>query len=38
MFLPDGEAQTFGEMDPVRKKSMSHRARALKAFIEAMFG
>ena len=28
VFLPDGESETFGEMDPERKHAMSHRARA----------
>ena len=28
VFLPDGESETFGEMDPERKHSMSHRADA----------
>jgi XTP/dITP diphosphohydrolase len=28
MFLPDGETETFGEMDPGRKHAISHRARA----------
>ncbi len=28
IFLPDGESETFGEMDPARKHAMSHRARA----------
>lgn len=28
VFLPEGESETFGEMDPHRKHSMSHRARA----------
>ena len=28
MFLPNGESETFGEMDPARKHSMSHRADA----------
>ncbi len=28
MFVPKGEDQTFGEMDPDRKHAMSHRARA----------
>ena len=28
MFLPDGETETFGEMDPARKHAMSHRAVA----------
>lgn len=28
IFLPEGESETFGEMDPARKHAMSHRARA----------
>lgn len=28
MFLPDGEVETFGEMEAGRKHAMSHRARA----------
>ncbi len=28
IFLPDGERETFGEMDPARKHAMSHRAVA----------
>lgn len=28
IFLPDGETQTFAEMDPIRKHAMSHRAVA----------
>ena len=28
IFVPRGEAQTFGEMDPIKKDAMSHRARA----------
>lgn len=28
MFVADGEAETFGEMDPAKKHAMSHRARA----------
>ena len=32
MFLPDGEAQTFGEMDPQRKNAISHRAIAFATF------
>jgi XTP/dITP diphosphohydrolase len=34
MFLPDGEEQTFGEMDPVAKDEMSHRARAFEKFVK----
>lgn len=28
MFMPDGETETFGEMDPARKHAISHRADA----------
>lgn len=28
MFVPDGERETFGEMEPARKHAISHRARA----------
>jgi XTP/dITP diphosphohydrolase len=28
IFVPEGHSQTFGEMDPVAKDAMSHRARA----------
>ncbi|MDP1913162.1 non-canonical purine NTP pyrophosphatase [Brevundimonas sp.] len=28
IFIPDGQSQTFGELDPVLKDSISHRARA----------
>ena len=28
MFLPDGETETFGEMEPSKKRAMSHRADA----------
>jgi XTP/dITP diphosphohydrolase len=28
IFIPDGHRETFGEMDPVLKDSISHRARA----------
>ena len=28
VFVPDGENQTFGEMDPAKKHGMSHRADA----------
>jgi XTP/dITP diphosphohydrolase len=31
VFVPDGSAQTFAEMDPAAKNAMSHRARALDA-------
>lgn len=35
MFLADGEAETFGEMQPDNKHAISHRARAFKLFVEA---
>ena len=38
MFLPDGEEQTFGEMDPVAKDKISHRARAFEKFMRACLG
>ena len=28
IFIPDGQSQTFGELDPALKDSISHRARA----------
>ena len=28
IFVPEGQTQTFGEMDPAAKDAMSHRARA----------
>lgn len=28
IFIPEGQSQTFGELDPVLKDSLSHRARA----------
>ena len=37
MFLPNGESETFGEMEPQKKHSMSHRARAFKAFVADCF-
>lgn len=37
MFLPDGETETFGEMDPARKHGMSHRAEAFASLVAACF-
>ncbi len=37
MFIPDGESQTFGEMDPARKHAMSHRARAFAKLVAGCF-
>lgn len=36
IFLPAGEAVTFGEMEPDRKHAMSHRARAFEKFLKAL--
>lgn len=33
MFLPEGHDQTFGEMDPDAKHSISHRARAFRKLV-----
>jgi XTP/dITP diphosphohydrolase len=35
MFVPEGQAQTFGEMDDAEKQKLSHRARAFAAFARA---
>jgi XTP/dITP diphosphohydrolase len=37
IFQPDGEAETFGEMDPNRKHAMSHRADAFAKMIRRAF-
>jgi len=37
IFQPDGEAETFGEMDPDRKHAMSHRADAFAKMIRGAF-
>ncbi len=37
VFQAEGESITFGEMDPVRKHSMSHRARAFALLVEEKF-
>lgn len=38
MFQPEGETQTFGEMEPARKHDMSHRADAFAKFKAALVG
>ena len=38
VFLPDGENETFGEMDPAKKHAMSHRAMAFAKFVAGCFG
>jgi XTP/dITP diphosphohydrolase len=37
IFIADGETITFGEMDPVKKHAMSHRARAFEKLVRARF-
>ena len=37
MFLPDGYAETFGEMDPAAKHAISHRADAFRKLTAACF-
>lgn len=36
IFTPEGHTQTFGEMDPVLKDSLSHRARAFEKLKAAL--
>lgn len=36
IFVPDGEAETFGEMEPRRKDAISHRARAFEKLRAAL--
>jgi XTP/dITP diphosphohydrolase len=38
MFVPDGHDVTFGEMEPAQKHAISHRADALRQFVDACFG
>jgi XTP/dITP diphosphohydrolase len=38
IFLPAGETETFGEMDPARKHRMSHRADAFAKLVAGCFG
>jgi XTP/dITP diphosphohydrolase len=37
MFVPDGHAMTFGEIDPAQKHRISHRARAFEKLVAACF-
>lgn len=37
VFLPAGETETFGEMDPARKHEMSHRAIAFRKLVDGCF-
>ncbi|MEO0342509.1 MAG: non-canonical purine NTP pyrophosphatase [Pseudomonadota bacterium] len=34
MFIPNGETETFGEMDPAKKHQMSHRADAFNKLLK----
>jgi XTP/dITP diphosphohydrolase len=36
IFLPDGYAETFGQMEPAQKNTLSHRARALQEFVKLL--
>ncbi|KQW86512.1 RdgB/HAM1 family non-canonical purine NTP pyrophosphatase [Brevundimonas sp. Root1279] len=36
IFLPDGQTETFGEMDPTLKDSLSHRALAFEKLKQAL--
>jgi len=38
MFVPAGDRQTYGEMDPAEKHATSHRARAFAKLLVACFG
>ena len=38
IFVPDGYAETFGEMDPGLKHRISHRARAFQKLAEGILG
>ena len=37
MFVAEGQAITFGEMDPAKKHTMSHRANAFRQLVAACF-
>jgi XTP/dITP diphosphohydrolase len=37
IFLPDGHAETFGEMAPEKKHAISHRADAFRKLVSACF-
>ena len=38
VFMADGDAITFGEMDPEKKHHISHRADAFRKLVDACFG
>jgi XTP/dITP diphosphohydrolase len=37
IFVPEGYRQTFGEMDPLAKHAISHRAKAFAKFVQSVF-
>ena len=37
IFIPDGYDTTFGEMDPAKKHTISHRASAFRQLLDACF-
>ena len=37
LFIPDGYTQTFGQMDPLIKKKISHRAKALEQLVASLY-
>ena len=37
VFLPNGESETFGEMDPEKKNAMSHRNDAFEKLVKGCF-
>ena len=37
VFVPEGHDITFGEIDPEQKHAMSHRARAFRQLVDAVF-
>ncbi|HUN48354.1 MAG TPA: non-canonical purine NTP pyrophosphatase, partial [Stellaceae bacterium] len=37
MFLPEGSALTFGEIEPAQKHRVSHRAQAFRKLVAACF-
>ena len=37
VFVPEGHEITFGEMEPAAKHAMSHRARAFRQLVDAVF-
>lgn len=38
LFVPEGDHRTFGEMEPLEKDAISHRARAFSALVKVCFG